>query len=350
MTLLSLLDRSILAATNGYLYLRHPLFIRRYRQLQHRWPNLAAPGTLSDLVQWRKLFDHNPLFPILSDKIDAKAWAASRLPGVLIPETLWTGKRPEDVPQSLITAENVIKTNNASSQNYFPSRQGTDRARFEQQFKRWMRGPFATWFDRVRTARLEWAYTSIERKILVERSVGESPVDIAIRAVDGVAVLASCATAYKTKRSRVGYFWPDGRRVAAPVDKSAELDADFTAPPQMAEAATLARQLSVGFDYLRVDFLVAENRLYLGEITLYPASGHGSDSWRTQAVYHYWLAALHKSWVLSTPQPWLRRLYLSTFRRWRERRLAELGPPQKFLVAHGAQPGRGRSSSISPKR
>jgi hypothetical protein len=39
----------------------------------------------------------------------------------------------------------------------------------------------------------------------------------------------------------------------------------------------MARRLSAGFDYLRVDFMVAEGRAWLGELTIYPGGGRSTN-------------------------------------------------------------------------
>lgn len=115
------------------------------------------------------------------------------------------------------------------------------------------------------------------------------------------------------------------------------LDAGFVAPPQLAQAVAHAASLSAGVDFLRVDFLAGESELYLSEIPLYPASGYGKDNWWGEVIYRFWIAAIQKSWPLSTPQPWPRSIYIAAFRRWAVARAAELGPPQDFLVAQRAR-------------
>jgi hypothetical protein len=113
------------------------------------------------------------------------------------------------------------------------------------------------------------------------------------------------------------------------------------APPQLADAIVFAARLSAGFDYLPVDFLAGGSELYLSEITLYLASGYGKDNWWGEVIYRFWIAAIQKSWPLSTSQPGPRSIYLAAFRRWAVARAAELGPPQDFLVAERAgQEGR----------
>ena len=42
--------------------------------------NLEDPKTFSEKLQWRKVYDRNPLFPVLLDKVRMPEWARSVLP------------------------------------------------------------------------------------------------------------------------------------------------------------------------------------------------------------------------------------------------------------------------------
>lgn len=318
------LDSIVFHLTNAWFYLTRPLFVLRFHRRLGRWPNLATPRRLSELVQWRKLFDRNPAYVTFSDKLATKDWIAARLPELPSAETLWVGERPEDIPAALLTPGYIVKTNNASGQNYLPHRQELPRPAVDRQFRRWLRASagkrWLGWLDQGQ----EWAYWPVPPKIFVERQVGAGRplVDISVRVFDGRPLMVSCALDFKTEAKTSGYFWPNG----APVDDPAAstLPAGFSVPPAFFDAVRMAAILGQGFDYLRIDFLTDGEMLYAGEITCYPASGIGTDDAFIQRLYFRWLETLHLSWALSAPQPWPRRIYLAAFRLWLADRRAEL--------------------------
>jgi hypothetical protein len=328
-------DRLIFALINAWFCLTRRRFVVRCRRHFGFWPNLATPRRVGELLQWRKLMDRNPSYVIFADKLATKAWIAARQPDLAMSETLWVGQRPEDIPDALLTPGHVIKTNNASGQNYLPHRKPLSRAEVNRQFRRWLRASAAKrwlgWLDQAQ----EWAYWPVAPKIFVERQVdmGEQLVDISIRVLDGRALLASCALDFKTEASVTGYFWPDGVRIE---DPNTKLPTDFVVPASFFEAVRRAEQLGQGFDYLRIDFFGVGNRLYAGEITCYPASGLGDDTWYLQKLYQCWLQTLDISWPLSTRQPWPRMIYLEAFRRWLRRRRVELDTETGPLPANGS--------------
>lgn len=312
----SLGDKVVFFLTNAWFYLTRPLFVVRCHRRLGYWPDLARPRRLSELVQWRKLIDRNPAFVTFADKLATKAWIGERLPDLAQPETLWVGERPEDVPDALHAPGHVIKTNNASGQNYLPHRGALTRAEFDRQFRRWLGASAAKrrlgWLDQAQ----EWAYWPVPPRILVETQVGAGRhlLDISVRVLDGKAFLVSCALDFKTDGSTIGYFWPDGSPVADP--SATTLSADFAVPAAFHRAVRAAERLGQGFDYLRIDFLADGETLFAGEVTCFPASGYSADDWFLQLMYRRWLETLPLSWALSTPQPWPRSLYLAAFRRW----------------------------------
>jgi hypothetical protein len=57
----------------------------------HRLPMLRRPQSFSEKVQHRKLFERDPRFPVLADKVSAKRYVSNILgPECIIP-TLWSG-------------------------------------------------------------------------------------------------------------------------------------------------------------------------------------------------------------------------------------------------------------------
>ena len=57
-----------------------PALRRRFREACEYDLNLDDPKTFSEKLQWRKVYDRNPLFPVLLDKVRMPEWARSVLP------------------------------------------------------------------------------------------------------------------------------------------------------------------------------------------------------------------------------------------------------------------------------
>lgn len=76
--------------------------IRRVRlmYLSHlgRKPRLYRPTRFSEKIQWRKLFDLNPIYTVLSDKLTVREFVAERVGAEMLIPLLWVGNDPDSLP------------------------------------------------------------------------------------------------------------------------------------------------------------------------------------------------------------------------------------------------------------
>lgn len=268
---------------------RHLPMLLRFRRRMGYWADPAWPRTHNERMLWRKLFDHNPAFVVLSDKVAAKPYIAERCPGLPQARVLWVGSDPDAVP----AGDAMLKFNKGSGTNLavrggVPSREEAVRT---------MRG----WMKRGRR-REEWGYWAIEPKLLAEEllELGGNglPTDIKVHMCNGVLThmwvvdKPSGDSLTLDAEGREIDGWGTGYEAAlAWSDQIGELGRT---------AARLAPQLAAGFDYVRVDFLVARGELYAGELTYYPAAGF--DRWHNPDMAGRLEAAwdIRQSWFVRT--------------------------------------------------
>lgn len=313
-------DEAIFALTNASVWLGRPGFALRCAFRLGRIPDFARPRGHNELVQWRKHFDRNPLFGTFCDKLAARTWARVRVPELRTVEVLWVGTEAEAVPPEFLADGYVIKSTCGSGRNYFPGRGRWTAAERARRFRRWLQpsgGPG------------EWGYTLVRPRLFVERLLGrpEDLHELNLRCNDGTVTVGFCVNSWKTAGAAGAYLSAAGERIEAWADEARWLSDDEIVPRELFErAAGYARRISAGIDQLRVDFLIREGELYLGELTVYSASGFGDEE-RVgvgPVIERAWLGAIGRSWFLSAPQRGLRARYAEAFRRWVPRRLAEL--------------------------
>jgi len=317
-------NRLVFAIVNLCIYLGYPRFTLRYIRQLKRLPNFAAPGCQSELMQWRKLFDRNPLFPLFADKLRSKEWVRKRCPTLAIPETVWVGQRFEDIPQDLIVPGYVIKTNHSCDQNYFPHRETLDRKTINNRFCRWLQGSLAD--------KGEWAYGPIERKIFVERLLPGPIVDLSFRSHNGNISLVTIATGFKTPEQKYSFYKPDGIRLETDLEQA--LPSDFPLPPVFNEALAHAKTLGLGIDYVRVDFIWGGDRLHFSELTLYPAAGYGPENAISDDIFQCWLRAIPHCWFLNAQHSWPLSIYAGAFSRSYTRRSLDAGLTNLGQIEH----------------
>jgi hypothetical protein len=302
-------DSIIFFLANVLIYIKYRRLLIAYLFFFRRFPNISKPTRLSEMVQWRKCFDKNPIFSVFADKLLVKEWVRSKISTLNIPKTIWVGTRPEEIPEQYFKNGFVLKTNHASGTNYFPYREQHSRAAVERIFRRWLSIDWSKYYS-------EWAYRSVKRRIFVEEFIPNQNhfVDISIRAHNGDVSIASLAINWKMGNQQYGYYLPDGSRYDDEFDflsvpKTYKLNQDFVVPKPFFEALDAAKILSGGLDYIRVDFLATDNKLFFSEMTVYPASGWSPDGPFSEIIVQGWIKHIDQSWFFKTRHSWFGNIY-----------------------------------------
>ena len=70
---------------------------KKFKSIMGKDLNLQFPQTYNEKIQWLKLYDRNPLYTILVDKILAKQWVSSIIGEQYIIPTIGVWSNPDDI-------------------------------------------------------------------------------------------------------------------------------------------------------------------------------------------------------------------------------------------------------------
>ncbi|NBN63968.1 polysaccharide biosynthesis protein [Microvirga tunisiensis] len=266
----------LLRARRLFWRLISPLPDRPYLQLKFlsikgEWPDLDHPRTFCEKLQHRKLHDRNPLYIRLVDKLAVKSFIAERIGERHAVPTLWSGTRLADIDWRMIPLPAVLKPNHASGLGTFLHGPADVAAvQRDDPLPRWLA------IDHARYNR-EWAYAGVPRQAMIEplltRPDGGVPWDyrcfvfhgrVALIGVDVREANQGYCANFDRQWSRLGFHDPD---YYPPYPGS------VPPPPRLDEMLRLAETVAEGLDFVRVDFYDTGDRLYIGELTLYPGGG-----------------------------------------------------------------------------
>lgn len=228
-------------------------------------PNSRGPRRFNELIHERKLHDRSPLLPVLTDKIKVKAYVTERLgPDWVIP-TFWSGT---DLPSRIQwPLPFVVKSNHGSQQCRFVRSADVDWDAIRKKAAFWLRRPYANLLG-------EWAYSQIERSMLIEPFVGcptALPVDYKFFVFGGRVEFIQVDTdrEHRHKRTMFDRDWQRlPLRLGYPVDPR-PIDPPASLSRMIAAAETLGRD----FDFVRVDLYDVDGTPLFGEMSFYPNSG-----------------------------------------------------------------------------
>lgn len=249
-----------------------------HRVLIGRWPDLDNPRTFNEKLQWLKLHDRDPLYNTLVDKYAVKKYAADRIGSEHVAETYACWDRAEDIDVSGLPERFVLKTNHDCGGVVVCK----DRAIFDLEPAR------AKLAEHLNTnyywGGREWPYKDVKPCVFAEEYLepdasGSPPArdeidltDYKFMCFDGEPRCAFTCIGRAKGDLRVDFFDADWRHMPF-ARHYPNADVLPAAPRHLREMQRLARTLSEGIPFVRVDFYEQAERIILGEMTLYPGSG-----------------------------------------------------------------------------
>lgn len=263
--------------SNDKLYLQIQFFCYIHKVL-----NIKFPKSYNEKMQWMKLYNRNPLYTKLVDKIEVKKYVDNILgPGHTFP-LLGSWDRPEDIDFSSLPQEYVLKCNHNSAvgmaickdnkKGVFTKAHGGDKIFIskEQVLEGLNRGLAQNYYLGGR----EWPYKNVKRRVFAEQFMrgdnGEPLKDYKILCFEG-------EPKYIWVGSNYDPMWFDlysadwkNLHVKWGYDAGPE---QLPRPAQLEELLETARKLSQGIPHVRVDLYSIGGKIYFGEYTFFTWAG-----------------------------------------------------------------------------
>ena len=240
-------------------------FLRRL----HRLPNLKDPSTFNEKLQWLKLYDHNPMYTQMADKLAMRSYVEKKIgPGHTVP-VLGVWNSFDEIDFDSLPDRFVLKCNNDSG--HFVICRDKDALDKAQARRRISEGLKENYYYQNR----EWVYRDIVPKVFAEQYLhqeGEQNLwDYKFFCFNGepkIMYMEKEASETKTE----AFFDMDRNFLDLEMD-----DPRPSVPPELPscfdEMKTLAGKLSAVIPFLRVDFLFAGGTVYVGELTFFHCGG-----------------------------------------------------------------------------
>ena len=249
------------------------LFLRlKYRVLTGERLHLRHPRTFNEKLQWLKVHDRRDVCTTMVDKAAAKDWVAAIIGEEHIIPTLGVWESPGDIDFDSLPERFVLKCTHDSGGLAICR----DRAVFDTEAAAAaLSASLAT--DYWRRER-EWPYRNVPRRIIAEEYMDDGTgglTDYKFYCFGGKPEYLYVSSGLENHRTaRISFltmdweFAPFGRSDFRPFE---ELPAK---PEHFDEMVSMARKLSQGHPFLRVDLYEIGGRVYFSELTFFPCSGY----------------------------------------------------------------------------
>ncbi len=233
--------------------------------------NLENPKTFNEKLQWLKLHDRNPRYSVMADKAAVKDYVRKLIGQKYIIPTLGVYDSFEDIDFDKLPERFVLKcTHDSGGLVICSDRSAFNKRKAKRVLSKFLkRDYFLQW--------REYPYKDIPKKIIAEEFLSPDKnglTDYKVHCFNGEPrLILVCSERFSEKGLTEDFYtesWEhlDIKRPGVP--QAAE-HADK--PVQLDEMLSLARVLSKGIPFVRIDFYIVNNSVLFSEFTFYPASG-----------------------------------------------------------------------------
>ena len=259
------------------------LYIKlQYKSILGYYPNIDNPQSFTEKLQWLKLYDHNPLYTKLVDKVTVKEYVGNILGEDYIIPTIGVWDKPDEIDYSQLPDKFVLKCNHTGGGSVFICK---DKNTFDfEATKKSLKKQLKT---NVFLHTREWPYKNIERKVLCEKYMEDDSGelrDYKFYCFNGKPEIMLIASNRFTSHN-FDYFDMDFKPLGVDSVTGGRAGTSFERPEAYDEMIAIASKLSQGFPHVRVDLYYTNHHIYFGELTFYDSSGFddmNSDMWNNK--------------------------------------------------------------------
>ena len=239
--------------------------------------NLKTPKTFTEKIQWLKLQNRKEYYHKLVDKYEVKKIVSSMIGDEYIIPTLGVWKSFDEIDFSELPNKFVLKTTQGSHSSLIcKDKEKFDSLKAKDLFRKWMK---TSPYDFYR----EWVYKDIEPRILAEQYIsvtdGQDLIDYKFYCFNGNPLYCQVIKDRSTKET-IDFFdqkWIHqefyGLLPKNDQSKITQSKTIIDKPINYEKMLNIAKILSKGIPFLRVDLYNLNGKIYFGEYTFYHWSG-----------------------------------------------------------------------------
>lgn len=239
-----------------------------YWRVFRKRPNLKQPGSYSEKLQWLKLYDRNPLYKTLADKLSARQYISDEFGCEYLFPVIGVYESFDQIDFALLPDEFVLKPNHASGEIFICTDKATiNHRKLKKEIDGWLKRDYYY-------AHREWQYKGIERRIICEKLMIDEitgvPWNYKFFCFNGKPEFLVITTGQGRDRPQNYY---DMNLNPINVWNSKRSISNLQKPDKYDEMVDLVCRIVKHFVHIRMDMYLISGQIYIGEFTLYNLSG-----------------------------------------------------------------------------
>lgn len=251
------------------------LQIRFYLEMGKRL-NLKNPQTMNEKLQWLKLYNRKAEYTTMVDKILVKNFIKHLIgPEYVIP-TIAIWDNPEEIDLKTLPDKFVLKTNHSGGNTGVILCKSKSAFSLQNTVSKLKKSLQSDIFNTYR----EWPYKNVRRRVFAEVLLeDEAGVDdYKFYCFNGFVDCVLVCVDRQIGQPKF-YFFDEDWVLKRYNKRGKEAPEDFSLPKpkNLDKMFDIARTLSKGIPFVRVDLYNVNGKIYFGELTFFPASGFDAN-------------------------------------------------------------------------
>ena len=245
----------------------------RYFILMGKPLHISSPKTYNEKLQWLKLYDRNPIYTSLVDKLKVKTIVSDLIGKEHVAKVYSVWDSPDDIDFSVLPEKFVIKTTHGGGNNGVFICKNKNSANL-QLVKNKLKN--AMGFDIYQSSR-EWPYKNVKKRIIAEEYLEDLKTgelrDYKFFCFEGKVKFLFVATDRQNRAEPFFNFFDRNYNVLD-IKQGHPRNKDIPEKPiKFDEMILIAEKLSIGIPHVRVDLYEVNGMVYFGEFTFYHFGG-----------------------------------------------------------------------------
>ena len=243
-----------------------------YRLKMGKKLNLDHPQTFCEKLQWLKLYNKQPEYTMMVDKLAVKKYVSEKIGAQYIIPVLGVWDKPEDIDFETLPNRFVLKTTHGGGSGgvyICKDKKTLDRKKVVETMRQAMKQDIYKW-------NLEWPYKNVPRRLFAEQYMedesGNELKDYKVLCFNGEPKYIEVDSGRFGNHIR-NIYDTDWNLQPIGIGYKNDLSVHFEQPAHLKEMVEFARLFAKDIPFLRVDFYVANGELYFGELTFFQRSG-----------------------------------------------------------------------------
>lgn len=245
---------------------------QQFRQIMGYELDLENPRTISEKLNWLKVYDSNFLKTLCSDKLKVRDYVKEKLGEDLFLPVLGVYDKFDEIDFTKLPKDYVIKCNHGSGMNIIVKDGNIDKNDSKRKIEKWMNTDYLHL--------LEFHYLPIEKKIFIEQYAENvdkvALTDYKFICFNGDIKYLQVINGRFTNNLYFNYYTPNFKPM---LDVSwnqhpARYDLKDEKPVSFDKMMNISKELCKDFKCVRIDFYEINDKPYLSEMTFIPAGGY----------------------------------------------------------------------------